>query len=369
MKIAILGANYQYLPFYKQAKAMGYEIIAFGRAEDDHICSKLADRFYDISFKEQDRILEICKKEGVNGITSFIIESALPYVYHISRGLGIPCNSIECEALTENKYTMREQLKKDGVNIPAYVAIHSQTEEHNIPFPIIVKPADSGGSRGVTLVRNQEELDLAIERALNWSSGKIVMLEQFIEGREFSVEAISYQGKHYIIQITDKVTTGAPYFVELSHHQPANLTSKQWNDIAELTLKTLSSLKVEYGASHTEIKMNSDGVPYVIEMGARMGGDFIQSDLVRLSTGYDMVKGVIEIATGRFTIPMLDKQMYAGVYFLCDETKHKVLPIINQPDMYPYVIDSDIYGDIKPVSCNSDRGGYFIYQTNKRIEL
>lgn len=369
-KIAILGANYQYLTFYRQTKALGYEIYSFGRESDDHIAAeKYADHFYDISFKEKERILEICKQEGVQGVTSFLIESALPYVYYISRGLGVPCNSPECEALTENKYTMREQMKKEGVSIPTYKAVKSLEEAEGIPFPVIIKPSDSGGSRGITLVRKKEDLASALDRAFSWSPSRTALVEQFIEGREFSVEAISYKGKHYILQITDKMTTGAPYFVEMGHHQPADLNQKQWDAISNLTLKLLKALKVEYGASHTEVKMNDDGVPYVIEMGARMGGGFINSDMVKLSTGYDFVKGVLEVATGTFTEPVFPCKKYAGVYFLCEETKEKVLPYIENKDKYPFVYDADIWGKIQKVQCNSDRGGYFIYQSDHKIEL
>ena len=369
-KIAILGANYQYLTFYRQTKALGYEIYSFGRAEDDHISAeRYADYFYDISFTEKERILEICKAEGVQGVTSFLIESALPYVYYISRGLGVPCNSSECEKLTANKYTMREQMKKKGVSIPAYKAVKSVDDNIDIPFPIIVKPSDRGGSRGISLVRERQDYDNAIQRAMSWSPSKTALVEQFIEGREFSIEAISYQGKHFILQITDKETTGAPYFVELSHHQPANLSEKQWHDIEKLVLKMLDALKVEYGASHTEVKMDANGVPYVIEMGARMGGGFITSDLVRLSTGYDFVKGVIEVATGYFSEPVFSLSMHSGIYFLCDETKDRVLPYIEKKDDYPFIVDADIWGKIQKVQCNSDRGGYFIYQNNDKIVI
>ena len=354
-KIAVLGANYQYLSFYRQAKNLGYEIYAFGRECDDHISAeKYADHFFDLSFTEKERILEICLAEHVQGVTSFLIESALPYVYYISRGLGVPCNSKECEALTANKYTMREQMRDESIDIP---------------FPVIVKPADSGGSRGVTLIRDKSDFDMALHRALDWSPSKTALVEQFIEGREFSVESISYQGKHYVVQITDKVTSEAPFFVELAHHQPADLTEKQRREIKELTIQMLDSLKVEYGASHTEIKMDTHGVPYVIEMGARMGGDFIQSDLVRLSTGYDLVGGVLEVATGSFTIPSFPVKKYSGVYFLCKETEDKVLPYIQQKNKHLYIVDADIWGEIQEVQCNSDRGGYFIYQADNKLYI
>lgn len=368
-KIAVIGANYQYLSFYRQAKELGYEIYSFARAEDDNPCWEIADHHYDLAFKDADKILEICKAEGVQGVTSFLLESALPCVYYVAEGLGSPCNSKECQAITANKYTMREQMKKCGVSIPAYKAITSRDEPFNIPFPVIVKPADNGGSRGVTLVRSQAELDAALDRAFDYSKNQVVMIEQFIEGREFSIESISYRGKHYILQITDKVTTEAPYFVELAHHQPAQLNQKQWDDIKTLTLKMLDALKIENSAGHTEIKMDANGVPYVIEMGPRMGGDYISSDLVRLSTGYSFVKGTLEVATGTFVPPAFGEKKYSGVYFLCEETREKVLPYIENAKKFSFVVDADTWGSIQSVKCNSDRGGYFIYQSDHKIEL
>lgn len=368
-KIAVIGANYQYLSFYRQTKELGYEIYSFARAEDDNPCWEIADHHYDLAFKDADKILEICKREGVQGVTSFLLESALPCVYHVAEGLGTPCNSKECQALTANKFTMREQMRKCGVNIPAYKAIKSRGEKFDIPFPVIVKPADNGGSRGVTLVRTQEELDVALDRAFDYSKNQTVMVEQFIEGREFSIESISYKGKHYILQITDKVTTEAPYFVELAHHQPAQLNQKQWDDIKNLTLKMLDALKIENSAGHTEIKMNANGVPYIIEMGPRMGGDYISSDLVRLSTGYDFVKGTLELATGCFEEPNISNDKKSGVFFLCEETKDKVMPYIENKEKYPVVFDADVWGEIQNVKCNSDRGGYFIYQSDEKINL
>ena len=368
-KIAVIGANYQYLSFYKQAKALGYEIYSFARAVDDNPCWEIADHHYDMAFKDKELILEVCKAEGVQGVTSFLLESALPCVYYVAEGLGSPCNSRECQAITANKYTMREQMRRCGVSIPAYQAIKSPKDKINLPFPIIVKPADSGGSRGVTLVRNQEELDDALDRAFDWSPNQTVMVEQFIEGREFSIESISYQGKHYILQITDKVTTEAPYFVEMAHHQPADLTEKQRQDIKNLTLQMLEALKIENSAGHTEIKIDAKDIPYVIEMGPRMGGDFISSDLVKLSTGYDFVNGVLEVATGRFVEPVFSETRYSGVFFLCEDTKDRVLPYIQDKEKYPFIVDADIWGEIQPVTCNSDRGGYFIYQSNKKIVI
>ena len=366
-KIAVIGANYQYLSFYRQTKALGYEIYSFARAIDDNPCWEIADHHYDLAFKDKEEILEICRKEGVQGVTTFLLESALPCMYYVAEGLGTPCNSKECQEITANKFNMRARMRECGVRSPLFQLITSKNDVIDIPLPVIVKPADNGGSRGVTLVRDFDSLNDALDRAFGWSPKQTVLVEQYIEGREFSVESITSNGKHYVLQITDKVTTEAPYFVELAHHQPADLTDKQRNDIVDLTVQLLDALKIENSASHTEIKMDADGIPYIIEMGPRMGGGYISSDLVRLSTGYDYVKGVLEVATGQFVEPVFGEIKYSGVYFLCEETKDKVLPYIQNKDKFPFIIDADIWGEIQPVKCNSDRGGYFIYQANTKI--
>ena len=91
--------------------------------------------------------------------------------------------------------------------------------------------------------------------------------------------------------------------------------------------------------------------------------------MVRLSTGYDLVGGVLEVATGSFTIPSFPVKKYSGVYFLCKETEDKVLPYIQQKNKHLYIVDADIWGEIQEVQCNSDRGGYFIYQADNKLYI
>jgi biotin carboxylase len=124
-------------------------------------------------------------------------------------------------------------------------------------------------------------------------------------------------------------------------------------------------LEINFGASHSEFKINSNGDIYIIEVGARMGGDFIGSHLVQLSTGYDFLKGVIEISLNEFTEPIFTHQKSAGVYFYCDETKESFLQLYNQNQ---FVIEKKIFstGLISAVNSNS-RSGYLIYQSTKKI--
>lgn len=367
--LAIIGASYLQLPLVKKAKEMGLHTICFAWAEGA-VCKVEADEFYPISIVEKEQILSICREKQIDGICTIASDVAAPTVAYIAEKMGLVSNSYEVARRANNKYLMRQTFSAAGIPCPAYRKITSY-EQLNIEafrLPLIVKPTDRSGSLGVTKVERFEDLRDAVETALQCSFKHEVIVEEYIEGREISVEFISYQGVHYPLQITDKVTTGAPHFVELEHHQPANLSEEQFAQIYDLTKKALDALGVTNGASHSEYKITEEGKIYVMEIGARMGGDFIGSDLVQLSTGYDYLKGVIEVALGNYEKPIIGERHCAGVYFLCEETKH--LQTIIKEAKIPQIVRAEIIDDaLRPVKCSADRSGYIIYKDNKKLIL
>lgn len=365
-KIAVIGANEPSLSFYRQAKALGYYIIGIAWAKGA-VCKKYCDRFYPISFTEKDEVLKVCQQEKIDGITSFSLESALPTVIYVAQHMGLVSNGYECIKLTENKFAQREAFRDAGLNVPLFQRVKDakSVDIEKFRFPIIVKPVDSGGSQGITKLENKEGLKEALDYAIEHSRTKEAIVEEFIEGREFSVEYLSCKGKHYNLQITDKVTSGAPHFIEVSHHQPADLSESQRIEIKKVVEKGLTALKIENSPSHTEIKMTPQGELYIIEIGARMGGDNITSDLVRLSTGYDMVKGCIDLACGDFTKPIMTKQMFSGVYFYSKLAPH-VGEIIKNHTLYPEIVECELQdGPLPEANSNADRKGYFLYQSKE----
>lgn len=362
-KIAVIGANEPLIPFYRQAKDLGYEIIGIAW-EKGAVCKQYCDRFYPISFAEKDAVLEVCRKEKINGITSFSLESALPTLVYVAQQMGLVSNSEESLLLTQSKYTQRQALEKAGITVPAYYLIESESELNKIDcqYPVIVKPVDSGGSQGICKVESPDKLLEAYLYAVEYSRTQRVIVEKYVDGREFSVEYISHRGTHYPLQITDKLTSGAPRFVELQHHQPALITSETQIAIRDLVEKTLTALKIENSPSHTEVKLDSNGGLYVIETGARMGGDFISSDLVRLSTGYDFVEGAIKLAVNQFEVPSFTEPMFAGVYFY-SRLAPEVAKVIKMHQRWPEIVEWYLSDDPLPeVKSNADRGGYFLYQ-------
>jgi len=362
-RIAVIGANEPLIPFYRQAKALGYEIIGIA-IEDGAVCKKYCDRFYPISFIEKDKVVDICRAEKVNGIISFSLESALPTVSYVASKLGLVGNSEESIQLTQSKFAQRKALEKNGIPVPKYYLIENEAALADVKckFPVIVKPVDSGGSRGICKVESYDQLSEAYKYAVQYSRSAKAIVEEFVDGREFSVEYISHQGKHYFLQITDKVTSGAPRFVEMQHHQPADIPSLVASRIKQMVENALTALKIENSASHTEIKWNSNDELYIIETGARMGGDYITSDLVRLSTGYDFVDGAIKLAINKFEEPMLPKKMFSGVYFY-SKLAPKVGDMILHHEQWPEIVEWE-YSDepLMDVKSNADRRGYFLYQ-------
>ena len=357
------------MPVVKKANEMGLHTICFAW-EEGAVCKDEANEFYPISVIDKEQILSVCSVKKIDGICTIASDVAAPTVAYVAERMGLVGNSYEVALRANNKYLMRQAFSVAGIPCPAYQKITGfiQLNLANLQFPVIVKPTDRSGSLGITKVERIEELHAAVETALNCSFKHEAIVEEFVEGREISVEFISFKGKHYPLQITDKVTTEAPHFVELEHHQPADLTKEKYNEIYDLTKKALDALGVTNGASHSEYKITKEGRIYVMEIGARMGGDFIGSDLVQLSTGYDYLKGVIEVALNEFEPPIISSSKHAGVFFLCEETI-RLNNTIKEAKL-SQIVRAEITDEVlRPVKCSADRSGYMIYQSKNRLTL
>lgn len=366
-RLAVIGASYLQMPLVKKAKEMGLEVHCFAWKEGS-VCKDVADFFYPVSIVEKDEILRICREVGIDGICTIASDVAAPTVSYVAENIGLIANPYEVAVRANNKFLMRNAFIEAGVPCPLYMSVKSVEETAGISFdyPLIVKPSDRSGSLGVTKVLSHEELVKAVEKALSVSFTKQAIVEEYIEGREISVEFISFHGAHYPLQITDKVTTGAPHFVELEHHQPSNLSEEMYARIYDITRRALDALGITDGASHSEYRITEDRRIAIMEIGGRMGGDFIGSDLVSLSTGYDFLKGVIDVALGEFEAPVKTCRKYAGVYFLCKETE-SLLPVIEHWQDYPELVEADIMDpELRDVQCSADRSGYMIYQSDKK---
>jgi len=369
MKLIIVGANNFQLPLIKKAKEMGIQTHVFAW-ETGAVGKEFADFFYPISITEKEIILDKAKHIKPDGVISIGSDLASITVNYIASNLGLIGNSLECTIITTDKYLMRKKLSISDLPCPAFTDNPDvvRANSNKFEFPLIVKPADRSGSRGITLVNNEAELEKAIKRALEESLKKSIIIEKFVVGKEYSVEMLSWQGNHHFIQITEKETTGPPFFVEKSQHQPAPLSEDVKQNIIDLVTKSLDALKVTYGASHSEIIITSKGNIYITEIGARMGGDYIGSDLVFLSCDFDFVKAVIEVALNIKPNFNIIRSSFSGVYFIFPKNG-KVTDIKDFSFQYPEIVRSEIYVNkndiISEINESGLRPACFIYKSNK----
>lgn len=367
-RIAIIGASYLQLPAVKKAQALGYEVLCFAWRKGA-VCAEVADYFFPISTVDKEEILKVCQEYQIDGICTIASDTSTLAVNYVAERMHLVGNPDSYSEYRTNKYLMRQCFKDNNIPSPQFCEVLSDDDLvkcATLNYPIIVKPTDRSGSLGVEKVERPEDLPHAVHRAMKQSFKKQAIVEEFVGGREVSVESISIDGQHYILQITDKITTGEPFFVELAHHQPSNLPKGVQNKIRSIVISALNALKVLNGASHSELKITSNGDIKVIEIGARMGGDFIGSDLVKLSTGYDFLEGVIQIAMGEKEPPKITKHLFSGVFFLSEETK-EILPIIKNWEKYPNIVKAEITDPVlHHIESSGDRSGYFIYQSKER---
>ena len=242
-------------------------------------------------------------------------------------------------------------------------------------YPVIVKPRDNSGSRGVKLCRDREDLKESIAEALKYSHLDSVLVEEYIDGPEYSIEGLHYDGKSEVIQFTEKKTTEFPYNVELGHKQPALLNNEQKEAIREIVCKIGAALHFENCPSHTELKINDRGI-FVIETSPRLGGDYITSTLVPLSTGINMEDLLLNIALGETVDTKTGRvEMASGVEFF--QFPEGIIRSFN-PRIYDLTKDTDIIsmnpkfkvGDsVKQITSSLDRYGEFIVQAKERNAL
>ncbi|SHK75545.1 ATP-grasp domain-containing protein [Hespellia stercorisuis] len=362
-KIVIIGANSFQNPLIVRAKEMGYETHVFAW-QDGSVGERTADVFYPISIIEKEKILEECRKINPCAVVTIASDLAAITANYIANALGLPANSEACVKKSTNKYLMRQSFNKAGVSVPRFIKVSLadfEKQAEGLTYPLIVKPTDRSGSRSITEVADKTKLRAAVERAVGDSFEKKAIVEEYIDGEEYSFESISYQGKHTRLAVTKKYTTGRPHYIENGHIEPSGLSDEVLERVTTEIFRALDALEIENGASHAEFRINGKGKIGIIEIGARMGGDCIGSDLVRISTGYDYVRMVIQTALGmRPDFSRVQEPKIAWIRFLM--TRNEVINFQKIRETFAEKISfvSEIDKSEHEVIDSSSRLGYFI---------
>ena len=375
-RLAIIGANYLQKALVQKAASMGIETHVFAW-EQRAVAAPYADYFYPISVLERESILKICKNVGIHGITSVGSDTVMPTVNYIAQKLGLVGNSLDSTMQSTNKFEMRKKLSENGIRCPRFKFFQESNYFHDgtLSFPLIVKPVDRGGSIGVTKVESEPEVNSALSNALSKSFAGGAVIEEFIYGREFSVEMISKDGVHHFIIVTEKVTTGSPHFVEIAHHQPAQITPEEENKIVDVVKKSVDALGLKNGATHSEVILSKNGDVWIVEIAGRMGGCFIGSHMVQYSTGFDYLKAVIDISLGVFNgeINFNRADRYAGVYYVIPPPG-EIVKIKDRSSKFreiKYVEILKCPGDLisNEMDGPDNRSAIMVYVSDKKVDL
>lgn len=381
-KLMILGASILQLPAIIESKNMGIETIVVDY-DKNAIGFKESDVCIEISTIDIPEVIKVAKQYKIDGIMTLASDMPMRTVAAVAQELNIIGVSVDTALKATDKTLMRECFDKDGVPIPKFYRV-TEYEEYNdivrkFSNKFIVKPADNSGSRGIYLVKNiknKNDIDYAFEYSKKYSRNGKLLVEEYMEGPEVSVEALSYKGVDHIIAITDKLTTGSPRFVEMGHSQPTKIDIDMQTKIKEVTMMAIKAVGIENGPSHTEIIVTNEG-PKVVEIGARLGGDNITTNLVPLSTGLNMVRASIDIALGNK--PKLDVEFNKGSAIRYFNIKPGIIKSIENLEAAKKIsgvkqitLTKGIGDSVSDIYCSNDRIGYVIAQDdtlNGAIEI
>lgn len=303
-KIMILGASILQLPAIEAAVEMGLSVVAVDMNPEAIGFQVPGIQTEVISTIDIPKVLEAAKKHKIDGIMTLASDMPMRTVAAVSKELGLVGITEDTAVKATNKAEMRKALEAAGVPVPKFFRVANEEEftcaVKEMTGAFMVKPADNSGSRGIIKVpatATAEEKAQAYAYSRENSRSGDVVVEEYMEGPEVSVETLTVDGICHVIQITDKITTGSPYFVEMGHTQPTAHSPEIAEKIRQVAIAANRAIGIMSGPSHTEIIVTKDG-PKIVELGARLGGDCITTHLTPLSTGVNMVRCCIRIALG-----------------------------------------------------------------------
>lgn len=309
-RLLIIGASVLQVPAIRKAKEMGL-YVAVADYNPNAVGIPLADEYYNVSTIDEEGVYQAAKEFKADGIMTLATDMPMRSLAYACEKLGLVGLAYDSAVKATDKGEMIKTFEAAKVEHPWYQIIPGGTKPTpgTFSFPLITKPTDNSGSRGVMLVHNEDELAVALSYSSENGRRGDVIMEEYMQGPEVSVEVMVSHGVPHVLQITDKLTTGAPHFVEMGHSQPSRLPEEAQDAIRDLASRAVLSVGIQNGPAHVEIIRTKNG-PKMVELGARMGGDCITTHLVPLSTGIDMVGNTIKIALGEETD--LEQKLWKG---------------------------------------------------------
>ncbi len=373
----VFGAGENQVTLIDAARRLGYRTVAID-PNPEAAGKSHADEFVCVGARDYEATCEVARQYGVSGIVTGQMENPLLLMARLAEEEGYIFPSVEVIRRCRDKYLMKQAFQQAGVPCAKGLKLLANeiTPEalSGLRYPLIIKPVDQFSSRGVFRIDRFEEIARYLDETLSFSSDGTLLVEEYIGGEEFSVESITYRGNTTVMQITRKIITPFPHTVELAHIQPANLDEHQAELIRSTTIAAVRALGIQNSASHAEVKLFENNC-YIIEIGSRIGGDFIGSRLIDLSTGTSLEEAAVAVAMGcePHTSPRFTK--FSMIQYFGLQAGKKVLTINDWTDVLKMhgVQAANFFlhpGTIVPALTDSaKRSGYVIVQGENLDEV
>jgi biotin carboxylase len=382
--VLFVGAGRHQRRAILQAKDMGLRVVAVDRNPDAPGLQE-ADIAKVVDFADAAAVVKATAKIKLDGVLTVSADRAVPVVAAVADARGLPGIGVETAHLMTHKIAMRTRLADAGVPQPRYAAVRSISETrraaNEVGFPSVLKPADSGGQRGVFRVESLDDIHAHLHEALSASPTGEAILEEYVEGIEMNGIVIARNGEAVPLTLSDRLRPpGIGFGVGWIHVYPATTYGEQLDESERVAVHTVHALGLRTGIAFPQLIAAPGGRVIVVECAARIPGGQM-ADLVRHATGVDLVEVQIKMALGedlpdelvlpRFKQPLAIRFLTASPGPLPTGKVKRIGPL-DKVLAFPGVVQADVYlqlGEtIRPVRLDGDRRGYVIAIADTNLE-
>lgn len=304
-KIMLLGGLRYLLPVIEAAHKLGYYVITCDYIPDN-IAHKYSDEYVNVSIIDKEAVLAVAREKQIDGIMSFAVDPGVVTAAYVQDKMGLPAfGPYDSVCILQNKDRFRDFLAKHSFNVPLAKGFSSveeaMSEKYWYPWPVIVKPTDSAGSKGVTRVDRLEDLEAALQTAFDHSLSGRVIVEEFIEkaGCSSDSDCFSVDGELKFVSFSaQRFDDNAPNpYTPSAYSWPSTFTKEQEAELSSEIQRLLALLGMRTSVYNIETRIGANGKPYIMEVSPRGGGNRL-SEMLRFATGVDLITNAVRAAVG-----------------------------------------------------------------------
>ena len=321
MNCLILGAGLMQKPAILSAKELGYKAVVID-ADDKAVSIPYADEFRKIDLKAKDEILEFAKELQNRGGLKAVFTAGTDFsasVSYVCEKLNLPSHSFSAASNASVKTLMRECSEKNEVPSPKFMKISKEelssgcenllgAIKNKLSFPFVIKPVDNMGARGCRMVRSDVEFESAITAAIKYSRTGYAIVEEYMEGPEYSIDALVYNGTFTVTGFAERHIYYPPYFIEVGHTMPAVLPEKIHDELISVFALGAKALGLSCGAAKADIKYTKNG-PMIGEIAGRLSGGYMSGWTYPYSSDINLTKNALQIACNEEPVQLLERRI------------------------------------------------------------